>query len=52
VPDAARGSRRRPVVRREYHVTADYSYVRKDLILITGVSIVSLGFVVGMSLIL
>lgn len=34
---------------REHHVTADYSYVRGDLLIVSGVTLVTLGFVVAMS---
>jgi len=48
-PAPAAAPRRRGPVMREHHVTTDYSYVRKDLLLVTGVGIVTLGFVVAMS---
>lgn len=47
--ETARGPRRRAPIRREHHVTTDYSYVRKDLVVISVISAISLGFVLGMS---
>jgi hypothetical protein len=37
---------------REHHVTTDYSYVHKDLILVASVGSVVLAFIVGMSFVL
>ncbi len=49
----SRSTRRAPVTHvREHHVTTDYSYVHKDLILIAGVTTVVLGFIIGMSFVL
>lgn len=46
---AQRAAPRRQLGVRAHHVTEDYGYVRKDLLLVAAVSAVSLGFVVGMS---
>ncbi len=51
-PAPATTSRRRTPAVPEHHITTDYSYVRKDLLVIAGVSVVSLGFVVAMSFVL
>jgi hypothetical protein len=37
---------------REHHVTTDYSYVRKDLVVIGAVGAVVLAFIVAMSFVL
>lgn len=52
-PAAARAARA-PVPRhhREHHVTNDYSYVRKDLVLVGVVGVVVLAFIVAMSFII
>lgn len=46
--DSARGARRHTPARREHHVTTDYSYVRKELVLISAVGLLSLAFVFAM----
>jgi hypothetical protein len=46
--DSSQGARRRTPLRREHHVTTDYSYVRRELALITGVGVLSLGFIFAM----
>ncbi len=54
------GDSPRPAVRRhapvaairEHHVTTDYSYVRKDLLLVLAVTIICSAFIVGMSFVL
>lgn len=47
-----RYQRRVPGQMREHHVTTDYSYVHKDLILVLGVTVVTTAFIVAMSFIL
>jgi hypothetical protein len=47
-----RGRTRRPLGVRAHHVSADYRYVRTDLIAVTIVSLAAIAFVVGMSFIL
>jgi hypothetical protein len=37
---------------REHHVTKDYSHVKRDLALVTGVAVVVLGFILGMSFVI
>jgi hypothetical protein len=48
-PAARQGPRRNLSPHREHHVTTDYAYVRKDLIAILAVGIVTVAFIVGMS---
>jgi hypothetical protein len=40
---------RTPSAVREHHVTADYGYVRKDLVALSVVTALTLAFVVAMS---
>lgn len=47
-----RYQRRVPGQMREHHVTTDYSYVHKDLLLVLGVTVVTTAFIVAMSFIL
>jgi hypothetical protein len=49
-PTADGSARRAPSSsrQREHHVTTDYSYVRKDLVLIAGVTAVTMAFVAAM----
>lgn len=37
---------------REHHVTTDYSYVRKDLLLVLAVTVICSAFILGMSFVL
>ncbi len=37
---------------REHHVTTDYGYVKKDLLLVAFVTTIATGFIVGMSFVL
>jgi hypothetical protein len=46
---APRSAPRRQLGVRAHHVTEDYGYVRKDLVLVAAISAISLGFVVAMS---
>jgi hypothetical protein len=48
----AKGRTRRPLGVRAHHVSADYRYVRTDLIAVTVVSVAAIAFVVGMSFVL
>lgn len=43
-----RTERRRPQ-RPQHHITTDYSYVRKDLLLVTAVTIVTMAFIAVMA---
>lgn len=47
-----RYQRRVPGQMREHHVTTDYSYVHKDLLLVLGVTAVTTAFIVAMSFVL
>lgn len=49
-PAVAATRRRAPV--RAHHVTTDYSYVHKDLLTVSVISVVILAFIVGMSFVL
>lgn len=46
---AASAAQRIPSGSREHHVTADYSYVSRDLMAVTAISVVTLAFIVAMS---
>jgi len=46
---AAASTHRRAAAPREHHVTNDYGYVKRDLVLVAGVGAIVLAFIVGMS---
>lgn len=48
-PATASRATRRATHMREHHVTTDYSYVKKDLLLVLGVTAVTTAFIVIMS---
>ena len=50
-PQAAlsQSAQRRSAAPRQHHVTTDYSYVKRDLLLVAAVGAVVLGFIVAMS---
>jgi hypothetical protein len=45
-------ARRTPVHHREHHVTRDYSHVHRDLITVSCVGAIVVGFIVGMSFVI
>lgn len=53
-PEAARAAAalHRTTAAREHHVEKDYSYVRKDLLLVAAVGTITAGFIIGMSFVL
>ncbi|OAI44586.1 hypothetical protein AYO38_00395 [bacterium SCGC AG-212-C10] len=48
----ARTPRRQAFHHREHHVDTDYGYIKRDLLVMVGVSVVTIGFIVGMSFVL
>ncbi len=44
-----RAVRRPSTTMRQHHVTEDYSHVHRDLLLLAGIGVVTVGFIIGMS---
>ena len=50
--ESHRAARHAPPRAREHHVTADYSYVHRDLLTVAGVGIIVIAFIVAMSFVI